>query len=448
MLSLCSSCGIRAPGPDVGCVVCCSPSGGRPLPAPERPDGTCWACIWGQFTCRSCGFQSPINFLDADGGLQCVHCGIDQAFDVSRWPGVLALAHDVADYEGPSPQYRATDPSLPLTLDLGEWRHIARHPQCYTWTDAEDSMSLVLEWAVAPGHPVCRSCGALLESGFDIQHRLVTSCPGCGDRSTYDLGSAVVRLYRPLAGVVADEHRVDLPLARPREDRQSQAVAIECPLCRAPLAVGADAPPIVSCEHCGASVRVPSEIRRGADVEGTGIVPFWLLFEGISRARAEAEEGARAFLEHEAERRAHRNRERQQREERLAKGCPGCGEYPYDAARGCPVCLHGKPWPLRHPVAMGLISWLVSTAVTGAAVLIAGPPFLLALCLVLLAAGGALLGYGVHLALVGKEKVMVAASERSGQESFLFEVRRPLPGVVTASVGVLMLAAAIYLATV
>ncbi len=446
-MNLCGTCGVKAPKSGESCIVCYTPASPHVLTVPPRPDGTCWACLWGQFKCRSCGFHSPINFLDADGGLQCVRCGIDQAFDVSRWPLVLGKTHSIADFDGPSPEYRASDPSLELSYDLAQWQKLNRFPQCYCWTDeGESGSSLVLEWAVAPGHPACKKCGVLLDTGFDAEGRLLTRCSGCGDEAAYAAWAIDANLYEPLIGVIAGEHQVDLARAQLVEERSSQVVALSCPLCRAPLHVPADSPALTSCDHCGASVRVPAEMRQGAEVDGSGIEPFWLLFRGMSHARYEAEAGAQALLASKEAAR-HRAKREKRASARREAGCPCCSAFPYDAKIGCPICTHGVSWGRKNPTAAGAILGFVCLLATGISLLVFGPSFdefgsHLSLGLSVL--GATLAGAGVRLFYSLKERVMVATAVGSEQETYEYNASKPIPGIVLTVIGIALCTLAMY----
>jgi hypothetical protein len=37
------------------------------------------------FTCNSCRFLAPLDSLDADGAVECAHCGLRQRFDNDNW---------------------------------------------------------------------------------------------------------------------------------------------------------------------------------------------------------------------------------------------------------------------------------------------------------------------------------------------------------------------------
>lgn len=261
-MKVCAQCGVLSQGAGRPCVGCSAPAGERLIDVPERPPGVSWARLKGQFICRSCGFRSAIGTLDVDGGLRCVHCGIDQAFEVSRWSAALSKAHDVADLGG------------------------ARE-----WSDeGKKAGQLPLEWSCAAGHPLCRACGGLLGVEGDSEGlQLATRCSSCGERRAYSLSEEARVLYSGLVLAVDEEHRAEGNQAEVVR-HSSAAVAIQCPMCHAPLSV-TGVEPLETCAHCGASVRVPAELREGkGGAETAG--PLWLLFRGTSSARGVAENKA------------------------------------------------------------------------------------------------------------------------------------------------------------
>src|SRR5688500_8082797 len=66
-----------------------------------------WAALRVHFQCRGCGLFSPLNSLDVDGEVDCLRCGMRQAFDPGAWTHALEHAHDVADLGGgPTPEGR------------------------------------------------------------------------------------------------------------------------------------------------------------------------------------------------------------------------------------------------------------------------------------------------------------------------------------------------------
>lgn len=144
-----------------------------------------------------------------------------------------------------------------------------------------------IETSAAPGAPTCTSCSLPLEVRLDEAQRTVAACSRCRERAVYELPDGARRRFPALRGVLAPEHRIDVPPARERGATGGSPVALTCPGCQAPLrptALGE----MLHCEYCHTVSRLPASAWQRLGGEPEPKQPWWLLFAGVSAPRAEA----------------------------------------------------------------------------------------------------------------------------------------------------------------
>ncbi|HVJ16736.1 MAG TPA: hypothetical protein VM686_14945, partial [Polyangiaceae bacterium] len=84
-VSICKKCGVVAPARGSACDVCRQPLQQVRTSAPPLPPDQSWIALRCGFTCNSCKFLAPLDSLDADGAVECAHCGLRQRFEVTAW---------------------------------------------------------------------------------------------------------------------------------------------------------------------------------------------------------------------------------------------------------------------------------------------------------------------------------------------------------------------------
>jgi hypothetical protein len=279
-VSICRRCGVVAPAQGTACEVCKQPLAETRVEVPAPSPDTYWVAVRCGFTCNQCKFLAPLDSLDADGAVDCAHCGLHQRFEVSHWTAGLDFAHAVGDLAGPAPEGRAPHPALWIG---GENPH---HRVGDTTTFARDeSRWLTIE--AAPGHPVCRVCHAPMSTTLTAPGQAVTSCARCGARATYALADGARKLCGTLVAAVADEHRTDRLRAQAKPT-EAGVIALSCPSCGAPLAPP-DSGGVATCTFCKAACIVPLKVRARARNETPAPDVWWLLFQGPSKRRRELE---------------------------------------------------------------------------------------------------------------------------------------------------------------
>jgi len=288
---ICPGCGTQVPGvqrPGGGgqCQVCAHKLAGPPA----RPPSTdlVWVAVRSQFQCRSCGHLSPLNHLDTDGSVDCLRCGLNQAFDVSSWHAALEHAHAVGDLAGPDPEGRHPHASLSIAAvnplrDVGVTRATAGLALSGTRVAGAMTLQRSLRIDAGPGHPVCRRCQVPVSVSVSPQ-RIQSSCPRCHEVAVYGLPPKVSALAPALRAAIADDHRTDREAARLEADDSQGAVAIKCPSCSAPLDVDGRAR-YVRCGFCHTSSRIPDRTIFRLLGDSAHVEVWWLAFEGPSPLR-------------------------------------------------------------------------------------------------------------------------------------------------------------------
>jgi len=235
-----------------------------------------WVAVRCAFTCNSCKFLAPLDGLDADGAVECAHCGLRQRFDVSSWTPALDFAQAVGDLAGPLPEGRNPHP----TLWIGSENPYAGVGDTGTFERTE-SGALAID--AAPGHPVCRKCQVPVTVTVTAPGAAATRCPTCGDTATYALADEGKNLSSALVALVADDHRNDKRRAQ-AAPTQAGVMALACPACGAPLGLP-DAGGIAPCTFCKIACIVPARVRMRARNETPEPTVWWMLFQGASAKR-------------------------------------------------------------------------------------------------------------------------------------------------------------------
>lgn len=248
-----------------------------------------FACVHGcDFTCTACGKRSPLATVDLDGEVECMGCGLRQAFDIVQWTDALGHAHDVADLSGPNPEGQNPVPGRSIA---GRSRHAKIGTEFTSSTKTQSSMIIdgrgtrthSLRTTVSPGHPLCTACRVPLEVSVEPGGVTRTRCPRCNDGATYALPMNAGSVCAALRGMIAGEQRTDKPVARVVRGAGG-GEAVVCPQCGAALAAGEGE--MVKCTFCSVMARVPGKLaRRQRQGEMPPLVPFWVLLDGLSPGR-------------------------------------------------------------------------------------------------------------------------------------------------------------------
>jgi hypothetical protein len=272
---ICRHCGVVAPVEGRACEVCQQPLDAVRAAAPAQPVDHAWVAVRCGFTCNSCRFLAPLDSLDADGAVECAHCGLRQRFEVERWQSALEFAHAVGDLAGPGPEGRNPHPVLWIGSENP-------HVQTGITRAFEQSTFGTLAVDASPGHPVCGRCREPLALSARAG-AVDTQCPRCGDQATHTVSSAAVGLYPPLVAVVSEEHRSDRPKAK-AQSTAAGVMALSCPSCGAPLEL-TETGTVQTCRYCRASCIVPHQSVARALSRTPEPAVWWLYFQGPSAER-------------------------------------------------------------------------------------------------------------------------------------------------------------------
>jgi len=289
-MAICAQCGVIAPIHADKCDSCKAalpPSAERMTISP-RADGRYWLQVRAQFKCKHCDKRSPINHVDVDGTFTCLRCQGDQGADAGVWATGLRFCHEVGDLAGPDPQGRHPDPETSIA-ELNKWADIGVD-RTRANLDYDETIiggggiklrSLFLQ--ARPGVPLCDDCRSPLEIEVEEPSKLRASCASCGTSHRYETDPKAHRMVKAFLGALSDDHRADRS-AKIAATEPGAPVAIECPSCGAALGLEAT-DHFVICEFCHTPSKIPSRVRSQLFTEGVELEPFWLMFEGPSKAR-------------------------------------------------------------------------------------------------------------------------------------------------------------------
>lgn len=313
-VTICRTCGIVAPTQGTACEGCQKPLAEVRIQVPPPAPDLTWVAVKCGFTCNQCKFLAPLDGLDADGAVDCAHCGLRQRFEVSQWKEALETAHATGDLAGPDPEGKYPHPSIWIGTDNDYSKVGVTHTFIHgkpvkgaklTELDVVGSVSGTailanlqkqLDLHAAPGHPVCKRCRVPLNTTVTGPGAVSTRCPSCSEEARYTLPDASRNTYERLVGAVADEHRADRPRAQAMPT-QAGVVAMKCPSCGGPLSiVGTEK--VQTCGYCKASCFVAAKTMARFQSRTPEPEVWWLLFRGLSpereRLTAPAPEGAAA----------------------------------------------------------------------------------------------------------------------------------------------------------
>lgn len=301
-IRVCAGCGVIAPLQRSSCAICNTTFGPTPAIASGAEGGAVWARIHeSDFVCRGCGLRSPTT-VGFGEEIECLRCGLRQAFPPGQWEKGLAAVHAVADLCGPDPEGRFPDPRAPVAAknphrSVGLEHTSLEHTESSTIIDGSGVKQLSLRVKASPGHPLCMRCHVPLATQLDGRGNAQTTCSHCGDRAVYALPAGAAEKAPALRAVIGDEHRTDRPAARVASVDASGVAAINCPSCGASLSV-ARGEELSTCQFCRTTARIARRAWVRAGGEAPPFEPFWVLLEGPSRKRAALAHG-RSDDEHE-----------------------------------------------------------------------------------------------------------------------------------------------------
>lgn len=276
-VSVCRRCGVVAPAQGTACDVCRQPLAAVRAAAPATPPDQFWVAVRAGFTCNSCRFLAPLDSLDADGAVECAHCGLRQRFDNDNWRPALEFAHAVADLAGPAAEGRNPHP----VIWIGSDNPHARVGDTRTFDDFDSGP---LSFHAAPGHPVCQKCSTLVHVSAS-QGTCQSACPSCGDRATFRVADGARSLYPALLAVVSDDARSDRPKAQ-LSAPAGAAMTVNCCSCGAPLTLEGKGS-LQTCKYCNTSCIVPHRSLSRALHEAIEPAIWWILLGGVSAKRSE-----------------------------------------------------------------------------------------------------------------------------------------------------------------
>jgi RNase P subunit RPR2 len=292
-IAVCPGCGRIAPLQRDTCAVCDAELD-EAHEVPDRKDRAYAVAVRCQFQCRQCGKLAPLNHLDVDGSVVCVHCELDQAFDVDVWKAGLRHAHGVGDLAGPALEGRHPHERFSI-VGANPGASIGTTETTSTLTENSkrnvDGIELMrsLRIEASPGHPLCPACHVPLDVTLD-EETTVTICKHCGDTATYQMPEAAAELHKALVAVQAEDHRRDHLDARIDVRAGGGTVAVACPGCGANMPVHGETK-VVVCQFCQTVSRIPDQVRQQTFHITPETETWWLWFKGGSDYRRRVERG-------------------------------------------------------------------------------------------------------------------------------------------------------------
>ena len=288
-MRICPGCGAIAPTERTTCVRC-KASLAAPLVINDPVTGF-WVGVECGFKCRACGHTSPLNFLDVDGDVRCLRCGIEQEFARDQWWDGLEVAHAAGDLTGPVAGGRFPTGRPLASSQLSQKLHQIGIEKTFVESsnrgvviDGSGVHTRSLLVRALPGHPLCDACKRPLDVTACEHGDLSVRCPGCGDARTY-WRPRLPKSLQALAGLVAPELEKGGREAKVDKDASGAAV-IACPSCGAPLDIDGTRT-VVRCTFCNVSVRNPvgdPARRRPRPPEAGALVA--VLHRGVAPAPA------------------------------------------------------------------------------------------------------------------------------------------------------------------
>jgi hypothetical protein len=263
--------------------------------APGGAGTAVWARVHeSDFLCRGCGLRSPLTLSFSDE-VECLRCGLRQAFDSEQWKKALAVVHAAADLCGPDPEGRFPDPRAPIAAKnshrtIGLEHTFVEHTESGTIIDSAGIHQLTLRVKGSPGHPLCTKCRTPLSVMLDGRGQAQTVCERCGERALYGLAAGAADSLPRLRAVVGEEYRTDRPAAKIGAVNAAGIAAMMCPSCGAGLSINRG-DEFAACSFCRTTSRISKRAWGRPSGEAPPFEAFWLLFEGPSLKRAEISGG-------------------------------------------------------------------------------------------------------------------------------------------------------------
>lgn len=282
-MAVCRACGANVPPARSQCNICKSGFEDGKARVLAREDGRYFAKAAVEMRCRSCGYLTSAASLLTSETFVCGHCGLRQAQYAGYWRDVLGDAWNIADLNGVHASVRDKRSGVDRTQSA-EY-HLASIGRTGTAVQTlfgppEDEYRQRL--VVAPGHPVCESCG--WESVVEVVPggQTLVRCDRCGVEERHAIPEGARHVPEGLVGVIATSHRTDLLHVAPAADGTLHA--LQCPSCAA--ALGTPGPTrAIACDHCGTTSLLPPTARCQVGDEHRSREWWWLVFEGQSPER-------------------------------------------------------------------------------------------------------------------------------------------------------------------
>lgn len=248
-----------------------------------------WVSVRCEFQCRACGHLSPLNFLDLDGSVRCLRCGLDQAFARASWEQVLEHAHSVGDLAGSA---EGREPHALYSI-AGENPFAAvrsaRHTQSGFVTERGMQIPTSVQLQADLDPPTCDGCQSALIIQRGGPGEVRTTCSRCSATRSYQLPAEAPKIAPGIVGVIASEHRSDCPATRVQDDvARPGAIAVLCPACGGQLSPTRDSP-FATCGFCRTTSRIPQKTLFRVGGEMAKPERFWLAFQGPSLLRKKLE---------------------------------------------------------------------------------------------------------------------------------------------------------------
>jgi hypothetical protein len=282
-MAVCRSCGANAPPTRSRCSICRSDFEDGKARVRPRGDGRYFAKTSVEMRCRSCGYLTSAASLLTSETFLCAHCGLRQAQYAGYWRDVLSDAWNIADLNGVHAQVR--DERSGVASAGSDGYHIASIGRTGTAVQTlfgPDDDEFRQRLVVAPGHPVCESCGREAEVQVLPSRRLLVRCERCSTEERHAVPEGARDVPDGLVGVIATSHRTDRLHVAPAPDGTLHA--LQCPSCAAALGKPGTTRDI-TCAHCGTTSLLPPTARCQVGDEHRLREWWWLVYEGWSPER-------------------------------------------------------------------------------------------------------------------------------------------------------------------
>jgi hypothetical protein len=217
-------------------------------------DHTYWMAIEVRFECRACGFLSPLNHLDVDGDVTCLHCGTMQRFALDDWASIIEEAHALGEN------------TSHFNYDIGT---------SHTFVEFSEARQRV---RLSPGNPLCGKCRSPYQLVGRNEASLAAHCPTCRETRTFELPPQARGRFRGLAGVLGIEHEANRPPARLNRT-SAGVVALQCPRCGGGLNPSPESS-LAHCQYCQTTCLIDSSAMWQSGMKRLAPQWWWLLLQG------------------------------------------------------------------------------------------------------------------------------------------------------------------------